>query len=271
MLDRIVAIVEDDIILQSDLDRIELGSETDALNDLIEQKLLFKKAQEWNIIPSKKQIDEYINNIKLQNNLQDDAALENYLTIQDMSLDDLRDHIRKDVTLLRVKQRIFAKSTPPSEDEVKEYYRTRWEGEKGGEKVRVAHILLDEKDKELAPKIINEYKNGVSFHKLVSLYSKDTLTISSGGDLGYLDIDKLVPQFKAAVAGRAPGDIIGPIKTSSGYHILKIVEHKPAGLSRDSEVWTHIEEILWEEKRTAYFRKWVEDLKKISYIKINVL
>ncbi|MGA1825521.1 MAG: peptidylprolyl isomerase [bacterium] len=272
ILDRIVAVVEDQVILQSDIDLIGMGSDTDVLNHLIEQKLLLKKAEEWEISTKEEQINEYINKIKFENNMNDDSALENYLKMRDMSLGDLRAQIKDEITLLRVKQRIFTRCTPPSDAEVKEYYQTRWEGEKEGEKVLLAHILLNGSEYEkIAHKIITEYKNGVSFDELASIYSQDTMTSSSGGNLGYLEIDNLLPQFKTALETIKPGEITGPIQTSSGYHILKLLEHKPGGLTRESDTWTEIEEKLWEEKRIDYFRHWMEDLKKSSYIKINTL
>ena len=128
ILDRIVAVVEDEVILQSDIDLIGMGNDTDALDGLIEQKLLLKKAKEWEISTKEEQINEYINKIKFENNMKDDSALENYLKLQGMSLKDLKRQIKDEITLLRVKQRVFTRCTPPSDAEVKKYYKPEGTG-----------------------------------------------------------------------------------------------------------------------------------------------
>ncbi len=93
--------------------------------------------------------------------------------------------------------------------------------------VRASHILInqfgsDEKNHEEAMKIYEQLKNGADFAKLAHEFSKDPGSAAKGGDLGWFGKGRMVPAFdKAAFSGRI-GVVEKPIKTSYGYHIIKV-------------------------------------------------
>jgi parvulin-like peptidyl-prolyl isomerase len=93
--------------------------------------------------------------------------------------------------------------------------------------VRASHILInqygsDDKNLAEAMKIYNELKGGADFAKLAEENSKDPGSAVKGGDLGWFGRGRMVPEFeKAAFAGRI-GEILKPVKTNYGYHIIKV-------------------------------------------------
>ncbi|MBM2813748.1 MAG: Peptidylprolyl isomerase [Ignavibacteria bacterium] len=108
---------------------------------------------------------------------------------------------------------------------------TRREGE--NEVVKASHILIksgENKDSSLAKakELLNEVRSGKVFAELASANSEDKASAASGGDLGFFGKGKMVPQFDSAVFAKSakPGDIIGPVETQFGYHIIHIVEKK---------------------------------------------
>lgn len=270
VLDKIVAIVFDEIILKSDIDKIKGFEEKYVLERLIEQKILLNEAKQSGISPSARQIEDYINNIKIENGWEDDIEFEKYLKLEGLSLFDLREQIRLDIIINKVKQKILSNAPIATEDKIREYYNTKYTGEKEGDKVLLAHILLDKDKKSInvADAIILDYRAGVSFDDLASKYSKDSLTKSSGGDLGYLEVDQLLPQFKDAISKLEAGDIVGPILTSSGYHILILKEYKKAGLSKGSDIWNKIQRILMEDLRDKFYSNWLKRQRAAAYIEI---
>ncbi len=100
----------------------------------------------------------------------------------------------------------------------------------GALQVRASHILLsspDENDSALsmANNIAAEARSGTDFAELVSQYSQDPGSVQQGGDVGWVsEKTAFVPEFKEAALGGSKGEIIGPVKSEFGYHIIKITD-----------------------------------------------
>ncbi len=100
------------------------------------------------------------------------------------------------------------------------------------EVVKASHILIRANENNLdsakaeADKIYKDAKSGKDFAELATLHSEDPGSKTKGGDLGYFSKGKMVPEFDKACFGNNVGDIVGPIKTQFGYHIIKIDDKK---------------------------------------------
>lgn len=92
------------------------------------------------------------------------------------------------------------------------------------EQVHVRHILLD--SEEEARKVLEELKQGADFAELARKYSKDEETRENGGDLGWLPKGEMEPAFDAAAFSLKVGEISDVIRTSRGYHIIKVEGHE---------------------------------------------
>ena len=94
---------------------------------------------------------------------------------------------------------------------------------------KASHILIkinDNKDSALAVanNLLNQAKSGKDFAELARTNSQDPGSAMNGGDLGYFGKGQMVAPFEAAVFGAKPGDIVGPVETQFGYHIIKVVD-----------------------------------------------
>jgi foldase protein PrsA len=90
------------------------------------------------------------------------------------------------------------------------------------ETVHTAHILV--KEEALAKEILAKVKAGGDFAALAKKHSIDTGSKDKGGDLGSTARGQFVPEFDKAAFDGKPGDIVGPVKTQFGYHIIKIID-----------------------------------------------
>ncbi|MCX8010967.1 MAG: peptidylprolyl isomerase, partial [Ignavibacteria bacterium] len=95
------------------------------------------------------------------------------------------------------------------------------------EYVSASHILINFGGDTTAAlnkvkSIINELKSGADFATLAKQYSQDPGSGQNGGDLGWFGKGQMVPEFEKAAFGGKIGEIIGPIKTSYGFHIIKV-------------------------------------------------
>ncbi|SVB88448.1 uncharacterized protein METZ01_LOCUS241302, partial [marine metagenome] len=109
-----------------------------------------------------------------------------------------------------------------------EALRARYEAEKGKldgstDEVRASHILVETKEEVDA--IIAQLHKGGDFAKLAKEISKGP-SGAKGGDLGYFTKDKMVPEFANTAFNLKPGDISAAVKTSFGWHIIKVVDRR---------------------------------------------
>lgn len=106
------------------------------------------------------------------------------------------------------------------------------------EQVHVRHILLpvakdgsdDAAVKTKAGDLLAQLRNGADFAKLAAEHSADKANAQRGGDLGFFARGRMVPAFdNAAFALQKKGELGGPVRTDFGYHIIELVERRPAG------------------------------------------
>ncbi len=94
---------------------------------------------------------------------------------------------------------------------------------------KASHILIkinDNKDSALAiaNNLLKQAKSGKDFAELARTNSQDPGSAMNGGDLGYFGTGQMVAPFEAAVFGAKIGEIVGPVETQFGYHIIKVVD-----------------------------------------------
>jgi peptidyl-prolyl cis-trans isomerase D len=127
------------------------------------------------------------------------------------------------------------------------------------EQVRASHILLktqgkdDAAVKKQAEDLIAQLKKGADFAALATKYSEDEGSAKKGGDLDYFPRGQMVAEFDKSAFSLKPGEMTDtPVKTQFGYHIIKVVDKKPAATKTLAEVRGQIEDQLkWEQAQSA--------------------
>ena len=137
----------------------------------------------------------------------------------------------------------------PARD-VERYYGENSEMFSTPEQVRASHILFktDGKDeatvRAAAEKVLKEAKGGADFAELAKKYSEDESNAKQGGDLDYFARGRMVPEFDAAVFEAQPGLIPTLVKTSFGFHIIKVADKKAGSTRELADVRAQIAEQL---------------------------
>ncbi len=137
-----------------------------------------------------------------------------------------------------------------SEKEVKKYFETFQEAYRVPEKIRARHILFKvppkatkeevAKIKAEAEKVLKMAKSGEDFAKLAEKYSQGP-TAKKGGDLGYFTRGMMVKPFEKAAFALKKGEISGLVRTTFGFHIIKLVDKQPVHVKPFEEVKKDIE------------------------------
>jgi peptidyl-prolyl cis-trans isomerase D len=156
-----------------------------------------------------------------------------------------------------------------SDDEISKYYNAHIADYQVKEQVKVRHILIaapagdakaDAAAKAKAEDILKQIKAGGDFAKLAAANSDDPGSKVQGGELGWLDRGKTVPEFDKMAFSLKPGEISPLVKTQFGYHIIQTEEKKDAHTRPLSEVKAEIEPLLEQQKIGAAESKFADAL-----------
>jgi peptidyl-prolyl cis-trans isomerase SurA len=243
----IVAQVEDDVILRSELDgalaRIRgqyAGKENQlppaeilerqVLERLIANKLQVLRAEETGVQVTDTEIDQAIARVADSNKLTP-AQLQAALAKDGIRLADFRGSLREEILVQKLRGRVAQSRSDVSESEIDIAMASA--GVKKGE-LKLAHILIEVPDNatseqiELAKKKIDGVRKLVSegkmeFSAAAIRYSNDPQALE-GGVIGWRRYDQIPPGFTEALAGLKAGDMSQPVRSQAGLHVLKVLE-----------------------------------------------
>lgn len=169
-------------------------------------------------------------------------------------------------------QRNLENKVTVTDEEIKKYYQEHKDEFKAEESVKARHILIRVpegadakawKDAEKKAEMIRQkLLKGEDFAKLAKEYSEDPGSKNRGGDLGYFSKGRMIPEFEKAAFSLKKGEISRPVKTSFGYHIIKVEDRKAAGQLKLDEVKDEIRKRLIQEKERKLQEEVLSRLKK---------
>ncbi len=151
---------------------------------------------------------------------------------------------------------IRTKTVVPPAD-IERAYNANIEQYSTPEQIRASHILLkiegkdDAAVKARAEELLKQARAGADFSDLAKKNSEDEGSAKTGGDLDYFRRGRMVPEFEQVAFSLEPGQISDPIKTSFGYHIIKLVDKKPGTTRPLAEVQQQISDQLTTERAQA--------------------
>ena len=160
--------------------------------------------------------------------------------------------------------------------DAKKFYDSNTEEFKNPETVKASHILFTvnkddspevvKQKEDAAKKAIARAKKGEDFNKLAKELSEDPGAKESGGDLGFVAKDRMVPDFAEAAFCQKPGEISGPVRTQFGWHVIKVTDKKPAGTVPFEEVKEQIIAYLKSAKQREAVQAILKKLKDSAQI-----
>jgi len=245
-LDRIVAVVNDEIILDSELEeriesitmRMDQGTQLpprnvlrrQALDQMINEEVQMQRGQQAGLRIRDDELNQALARFASQNNITL-QQLPEMLEAQGMDYQTVREQMRRQLMQQRVQQRMLHQEITVSDREVQEFLA---EAEASGEiqsDYRVSHIMIATRSsddteavrqaREKAQNLYQQLSEGEDFAEL-AIANSDSRTALDGGDLGWRPGPELPTQFAERVVDMSAGDITEPFRTSSGFHILKL-------------------------------------------------
>jgi peptidyl-prolyl cis-trans isomerase SurA len=249
-LDKIVAVVDNEIILQSELefqvgifasqrqiDPNTPGLKEQLLNTMIEEKLIYAQADLDSITVSEDEINQRIE-YQINSFTQQYGSIANIEKIYGMSIErikrELRDEVRKSLMSQRLQEKNFG-NIQASRREVEEFFDI-YKDSIGTipEKVTIFHIFQNPKASEKLKKkffdkasaLLDSIKAGVDFGELAKKYSDDPGSAAQGGDLGFVKKGVFYPEFEEAAFKLNVNELSGVVESPVGFHIIQMLERR---------------------------------------------
>ena len=159
----------------------------------------------------------------------------------------------------------------PSEEEIKQFYEANKAQLLAPAQYQVAQIFLpaaegtDKSKAEEAKKKIGELsarlgKSGADFAKLAKENSAHKESAEKGGELGWVSEEQMVPEIRRAITGMNKGEVSAPIKSTAGWHLIKLLDKKPAGTRSLAEVRPNLIVAMRNRKAQDLERAYIEAL-----------
>jgi len=168
---------------------------------------------------------------------------------------------KRKIRFITIDQEALRKNVTVTGQQIERAYNENIQQYSTPEQVRAEHILLktagkdDAAVKKQAEDILAKAKSGADFEELAKKYSEDEGSAKKGGDLDYFGKGQMVPEFDQKVFSMQPGEISDLVKTQYGYHIIKLLDKKPAATRSLAEVRGQIEDQLKTEQAQAEAQK----------------
>jgi len=206
------------------------------LDWMIDRTLMTQAAPEMGITVSEDAVEAQIALMR-----GDDAVrFEKWLTASGLSYQALQDQVRSDLLASALRDQVTGGLA-----------RTVLQA-------RVRHIWLSQG--QVAEDVLAQLREGANFIVMARKYSEDEATRDEGGDLGFLPQGAMPPAFEAVAFGLAPGEISGIVESTSGYHIIQMVEIDPQRPVPDH---------LWPLVQQHAFERWMAERRAAAEIRTH--
>ena len=281
--DRIVAVVNTDLIMLSELKRDLLpeqerlrklykGEELErrlktaeamAVTKMIERKLQLQAAKNKGVDVSDQEVTQAVEEMKKQGETLDRADPATTRSI------------REQLTLMRVVDREVRGLIMVAESEMKRYYQEHQDRFAYPEEYQLSQILIKPRTSDglsvaqgRAEALLATLKQGEPFEDLALRFS-DGADASRGGRLGLVRQGELIPALEQALTSLQVGQITGIVETAEGLHIVRVDDKKPRQFRPFEQVKAEIQSLVFQQKTEDQYQIWMADLKNKAYIEIK--
>ena len=248
-LDGIVAVVEDDIILESELaqevaavinklkaNNVQMPPENILYKQVLERLIIgalqSQLAQKAGVNVTDEILESSMSEIAGQNGM-DLSSFKQEIIAQGMSYETFKESVRKEIIINQLRNHEIGSRVKVSEQEIDHYLETEISSEEQKVKYLLGHILISvpegasattiQTEKTEALSVIKQLRKGSDF-KQMAVSVSDGANALQGGDLGWRTLNQLPTLFVDVVKTMSKGDVAGPIRSPGGFHILKLLD-----------------------------------------------
>jgi peptidyl-prolyl cis-trans isomerase SurA len=294
VIDKVVAVVNDQPITLYELDKLmaekideikkaEGGKEQkekfknyrdQALQSLIEDKLLAQAMKERQITVTDADVQHAIDNILKRNNLTK-QQLADQLSKKGITMNAYLDDLKNQLAKVKFMSQVIAPRVKVTDQDLDDFFAKNPDKFSNYQSAQMAQIILPLSEtasdqeiaaaRKVAEEIIAKAKKGANFEDLGKQYSQNPQTAVAAT----YQVSQLAPQLVEAISDLKAGEVSEPVRSALGMHIIKLYERKTLAGEEFKAVREQLREKVFEEKLEEELQKYVDELKSKSYVEIK--
>ena len=296
-VERIVAIVNEEIITASDLDkyaaRIKTGGLTDdllipdeatkqlllkdrekLLQKMVEEKIIDSEVKKQNLTVPIERVEQEIRTVAKRNNVSRDE-LRGALKERGIEFSQYQDFIKTGLERQSLVEKAIASRIKISEDDVMAaYMQANGGSDSQAFEYTLSRIFFDSKKggeaatKARAEQAIQRLRSGVPFDRLAAEVSEDP-AFEQGGLFGVFKTGELNKNLETSVSKLNAGEYTGALQTDGGYQIIAVTKKRIIPDPRTEEARGKLRGVLYEKSFKKQLQNWLEQLRAEAFVRIN--
>jgi peptidyl-prolyl cis-trans isomerase SurA len=299
VVDKVVAIVNDAVILHSELMRrvapltADLDEVADprerkrrqdklkgqVLDEMVNEELIVQSAGESKLDVSAKEVQNALEEIKKQNKL-DDNQLAEALRMQGYTMSSYRTDVRRQILRMRATNMLVRPRVTVTDDDVRARYDAMSRRSAAVKRIKLRHILvaLPEKPTETqiadakrkATDLMEKVRAGADFARLAADSSDDEQTKFSGGELGWIERGSIDTEWEVIVFAMNKGEVRGPITGPRGLHVFQVTEVERNQQKPFAQMKEQLRNEIFRKEMERQTKLWLEELREKAHIQMKL-
>lgn len=298
-VDRVVAVVNDSVILYSEmmrrvapmtpeLDQLPDPAErkrrkdklrTQVLDEMVNEELIIQAAGVSKVDVSAKEVQSALEEIKKQNNL-DDNQLAEALRLQGYTMSSYRQDVRRQILRMRAVNTMVRPRVTVTDDDVRGRYDSMNRRSAAVKRIKLRHILIGLPDrpteaqvaeaKRRAADIIAKVRSGTDFARLAADQSADESTRYSGGELGWIERGSIDTEWEVIVFAMSKNEVRGPITGPKGLHVFQVTDLERSQHKPFAEMKEQLRNEIYRKEMDRQTRLWLDELHEKAHIQVKL-
>lgn len=294
-LDSVVAVVNNDVIMRSELDdrvaqieqqnQSQSGSlppraqlERQVLERMVMEEIQLQMAEEANLTIDDTELNRQVRSIAESNGMTLDEFAD-AVEAEGMTLARVREDVRREMLMRQVQQRQIRNRVSVSDRDVERFINQR-PGQSSDqsfiEETRARHVLIEltpNRDESQARARAEEVRErllqGEDFASVAREYSDDSGSALNGGELGWVRPGQTVPAFEEAMRELSVNQISQPVRSQFGYHIIEVEERRRQDVTQESQR-EQVRQAIFQRRANEELETWQQEIRSQAFVDIRL-
>jgi peptidyl-prolyl cis-trans isomerase SurA len=296
IVDRVIAVVNDDVITQyelentvelllkryqqnirpADRERMVAEARKAVLDKMVDDSLLRQEAKRLGVTVRDEEVNLTIQDSLKRRNLSLEE-LQQALIKEGTSYEKYRESTRNDLIKLRIMQKEIRPRVSVTSEEIGAFYQEHRDEYEGKLRVRLQMIALPvpadnpvakEEQRVKAGTVLQRIRAGEPFEMLANEFA--TGPARTGGDIGYVEKGSMNPAIEEVAFSLKPGEISNVIETPQGFYIIRALDRRGGGSLSVKATREDVEDRIYREKMEKKYVEWVKERRQKAHIEIRL-
>ena len=294
-LDSVVAVVNDGVIMRSELDdriaQVEQqaaaqGGNLPPRNQLAQQvlermvmdEIQLQMAHRAKLSVDDTELNRQLRSIAESNNMTLDQFAD-AVEADGITLADVREDVRREMLMRQVQQRQISQRVTVSDRDVERFLSqqpSQQQGQAFIEETRARHILVEltptrneNQARARAEEARQRLQQGADFASVAREYSDDRGSAMNGGDLGWVRPGQTVPAFEEAMTSLSPNQLSEPVRSQFGYHVIEVLERRRQDVTEESRR-EQVRQAIFQRRANEELQTWQREIREQAFVDIRL-